>query len=51
MKIIKRNIYKELLDWKKDKNKKPLLILGQRQIGKTYIIREFGKMNIKKLLN
>ena len=50
MKIIKRNIYKELLDWKKDKNKKPLLILGQRQVGKTYIIREFGKNEYKKIV-
>ncbi|GHU68964.1 ATPase [Bacteroidia bacterium] len=35
--------YKQLLQWKLDKDKKPLVFLGARQVGKTYLIKEFGK--------
>ncbi len=39
---MKRKIYNYLLAWKNNsKNKKPLMLLGARQVGKTYIIREF----------
>ena len=41
---MKRKIYDDLLQWKKDKvNKKPLMVLGVRQCGKTYIVEEFWK--------
>ena len=41
---MKRKIYDDLLQWKKDKvNKKPLMVLGVRQCGKTYIVEEFCK--------
>ena len=40
--MMKRNVYNELLQWKVKKNRKPLLITGVRQCGKTYIIKEFG---------
>ena len=39
---MKRKITSELLRWKEKKNRKPLLITGVRQCGKTYIIKEFG---------
>ena len=36
---MRRKIYDKLLEWKNDENnKKPLMILGARQVGKTYII-------------
>ena len=38
-----RKIETKLLAWKVSNHKKALLITGARQIGKTYIIREFGK--------
>ena len=38
---MKRKIYKDLLEWKNEKNKKPLMVFGARQVGKTYIINEF----------
>lgn len=41
--MLKRKIYNELLNWKKNKNKECLLVKGARQVGKTYIIEEFGK--------
>ena len=41
---MKRKIYNELLNWKNNEiNKKPLMVLGVRQSGKTYIINEFCK--------
>ncbi len=39
---MKRILYKNLLDWKGDSNRKPLLLQGARQVGKTYLINEFG---------
>ncbi len=38
---MKRKIYNSLLEWKKDINKKPLILLGARQVGKTYILKKF----------
>ena len=38
---MKRKIYDRLLSWKEDPDRKALLVRGCRQIGKTYIIREF----------
>lgn len=32
----------KLIDWKNDKNRKPLILKGARQVGKTYILQEFG---------
>lgn len=40
---MKRNLEKYLLDWKKKKKRAPLLIRGARQVGKSYIVEEFGK--------
>ena len=41
--MIKRKLYDYLLEWKKTKKKEALLIKGARQVGKTYLVREFGK--------
>ena len=40
---MKRKIYKDLLNWKENSIDIPLMIIGARQIGKTYIIKEFCK--------
>ena len=40
--MLQRKVYQKLLDWKGRKHK-PLVISGQRQVGKTFIIREFAK--------
>lgn len=40
---MKRDIYKTLCKWKDESNRRPLLIRGARQTGKTYIVNEFGK--------
>ena len=40
---IQRNIDAQLLSWKEDVMRKPLLIRGARQVGKSSAIRHFGK--------
>lgn len=40
---MERKTLNQLLKWKSKKNRKPLLITGVRQCGKTYLIREFGE--------
>ena len=46
---MKRKVYDELLKWKNNNNK-PLMILGVRQCGKTYIINEFCKNEYKNYI-
>lgn len=38
------------MEWKKKENKKPLLIMGARQVGKTYIIEKFAKHNYENYI-
>ena len=38
-----RSIMKDLIKWKDKKKRKPLMLLGVRQCGKTYIVKQFGK--------
>jgi len=40
---MKRDIYLKLLDWKTSGTRKPLILKGVRQVGKTFILKEFGK--------
>ena len=47
---MKRKIYNQLIEWKNNKINKPLLILGVRQCGKTYIINEFCQNEYKNYL-
>jgi uncharacterized protein len=42
-KEMKRLIINKLADWKLNKDRKPLIIQGARQVGKTWIMKEFGK--------
>lgn len=42
-----REIYEQLLAWKKKPDRKPLIMDGARQIGKTWILEEFGKNEYK----
>jgi len=44
---MKRKIDNELLNWKKSSLRKPLLLQGARQVGKTYSLEEFGKKEFK----
>jgi len=40
---MKRILLKQLEKWKNQKERKPVLLRGARQVGKSYLIREFGK--------
>ncbi len=46
---MKRKSFDKLLKWKEKKNRKPLLVTGVRQCGKTYLIKEFGRMEFEEM--
>jgi predicted AAA+ superfamily ATPase len=46
---MERKITAKLLEWKNDPNRKPLLICGARQVGKTYVALQFGRTNYKNV--
>ena len=46
---MKRNVFEKLLEWKQKKNRKPLILDGARQVGKTYILRAFGEECYEKV--
>ena len=46
---MKRTIYKQLDTWKNSANRKPLILNGARQVGKTYILKEFGSREYSKM--
>ncbi|RKX77908.1 MAG: ATPase, partial [Spirochaetes bacterium] len=45
---MKRLAYEKLLSWKESNNRKPLLLQGARQVGKTYLLKEFGRNEYKQ---
>lgn len=44
-----RKVSDQLIEWKNNPNRKPLIIHGARQVGKTYIIKEFGALHYKNV--
>ena len=47
---MKRKIYNQLVEWKKQNGKTALLIEGARRVGKSYIVKEFAKENYKSYI-
>ncbi|MCD5410197.1 MAG: ATP-binding protein [Clostridiales bacterium] len=47
---MKRKIMNRLVEWKKKKDRMPLIINGARQVGKTYIVNEFGRENYENII-
>ena len=43
-----RNKIKDLENWKDSKLRKPLILQGARQVGKTFLLKEFGKQHFSK---
>ena len=39
-----RSIIEELKTWKRNPGRKPLILKGVRQVGKTWILKEFGRL-------
>ena len=50
MELLKRKIDSYLLNWKSNPERKPLVVKGARQVGKTESIRAFGKANYKSVI-
>ena len=48
---MKRYAMQKLQDWKASKRRKPLVLLGARQVGKTWLLEEFGKSFIINFFN
>ena len=46
---MERLVMKKLLDWKNSKYRKPLILKGVRQVGKTWLLKEFANHYYKKL--
>lgn len=49
--FMKRSAYSKLLEWKTSKNKKPLLLQGARQVGKTWLVDDFAKNEYSDFAN
>lgn len=47
---MKRDIYLSLKEWKGLNNRRPLLLRGARQTGKTYIVQQFGKEEFANII-
>ena len=47
---MKRYAINRLIEWKNNSKRKPLIIRGARQVGKTWLMKEFGKAEYKKTI-
>ena len=47
---MKRYAINQLKEWKNKKNHKPLILQGARQVGKTWLMKEFGETEFKKVI-
>jgi predicted AAA+ superfamily ATPase len=47
---MERDIYSWLKNWKNEKRRKPLIIRGARQVGKTWLVEYFGEKNFEQLV-
>ena len=45
---VKRNAIQDLIRWKTDDDRKPMVLKGARQTGKTWLMKEFGKTCYEK---
>lgn len=46
---MRRTVYNQLLKWKLSPHRKPLMLYGARQVGKTYILKEFGSNEFENM--
>lgn len=49
IKVMNRDIYQPLKEWQHSLRRKPLVLNGARQVGKTYALKHFGKTNYQKI--
>ena len=43
---MKRNAIQDLINWKASEDRKPLVMRGTRQVGKTWLMKEFGQSDL-----
>jgi hypothetical protein len=46
--IMERLIIQQFIEWKKKPSRKPLIVNGARQVGKTWLLREFARTQYQK---
>lgn len=46
---MERSLFTELVAWKSRPDRKPLILLGARQVGKTYLLKEFGRREFRNV--
>jgi predicted AAA+ superfamily ATPase len=46
---MQRDLYRQLCDWKASPRRKPLVLRGARQVGKTHLLKEFGRCEYESL--
>lgn len=46
---MKRLVYKQITDWREAKGRKPLVLNGARQVGKTWLLKEFAQREYAKM--
>jgi len=47
---MRRNALEKLVTWKNDEERKPMVLRGARQVGKTWLMKEFGRTNYKSFV-
>lgn len=47
---MRRKVYVELLKWKENNSRKPLILRGARQVGKTWIMKEFARNEYRNFI-
>jgi predicted AAA+ superfamily ATPase len=47
---VERDAYQTLLDWKCSPRRKPLLLRGARQVGKTWLLKRFGEREYSEIV-
>ena len=47
---MRRNFIEKLIEWKKSPERKPLILWGARQVGKTWLLKEFGRTCFENVL-
>ena len=50
VRIMVRDLYSKLLRWKDSPSRKPLVIQGARQVGKTFLVKEFGEKEFEHMI-
>ena len=48
--MLKRKVEKQLSSWKNNKDRKPLIVKGLRQCGKTFSVKKFAEENYKSII-